>query len=66
MTRQNINELLQVLEQVRQEKYPDVPKELVEKVAMIEYENQDDRGKARTEVMNAIAEYINTIHATEA
>lgn len=58
-TRQNLDELLQALESVRASKYPYVPKELVENVAMAEYANQDDRAKARTETMKIIADYIN-------
>lgn len=58
-TRQNLDELLQALEYVRASKYPYVPKELVEKVAISEYANQDDRAKARTETMKIIADYIN-------
>ncbi|WP_102342199.1 hypothetical protein [Galactobacillus timonensis] len=58
-TRQNLDELLQALESVRASKYPYVPKELVEKVALAEYTNQDDRAKARTETMKIIADYIN-------
>ena len=58
-TRQNLDELMQALESVRASKYPYVPKELVEKVALVEYANQDDRAKARTETMKIIADYIN-------
>lgn len=57
-TRQNLDELMQALESVRASKYPYVPKELVEKVALVEYANQDDRAKARTETMKIIADYI--------
>ena len=37
MTKTNLNDLLEVLEQIRAEKYPDVPKELVEKIALSQY-----------------------------
>lgn len=49
--RQNIDELLSVLEEVRVKKYPDVPKELVEKIALIQYENQDNGSKARIDTL---------------
>ncbi len=56
--RQNIDELLSVLEEVRVKKYPDVPKELVEKIALIQYENQDNGSKARIDTLTLINEYI--------
>lgn len=60
-TRQNLNELLSVLEEIRSSKYPDVPKELIEQIAISQYDNQDDRNKARTETMKTLAEYINNL-----
>jgi hypothetical protein len=65
-TRQNLNELLAVLEEIRSSEYPDVPKELIEKIAMSQYDNQDDRNKARSETMRILAEYINGIGGAEA
>jgi hypothetical protein len=59
--RKNLDELLATLEAVRSTKYPDVPKELVRKIAITQYSNQDDRGKARTETMNIVADYVNKI-----
>ena len=60
-TRQNLTELLAVLEEIRATEYPDVPKELIERIAVSQFDNQDDRNKARTETMRVIAEYINKI-----
>ena len=57
-TRQNLTELLKVLEEIRSTEYPDVPKEMIEKIALSQYENQDDRTKARTETMHVIASYV--------
>lgn len=65
-TRKNLDELMVVLEEIRSTKYPDVPKELVEKIALAQYENQDDRNKARTETINIVAEYANRINSGEA
>jgi len=59
--RKNLDELLETLEEVRRTKYPDIPKELVEKIAVTQYKNQDDRGKARTETINIVADYVNKI-----
>lgn len=59
--RQNLNELLSVLEEIRTKKYPDVPKELVYNIAVSQYDNQDDRGKARSETMRIVGEYVNEL-----
>ncbi|OCN03396.1 hypothetical protein A7X67_10960 [Clostridium sp. W14A] len=64
-TRKNLNELMEVLEEIRSSKYSDVPKELIEKIAVTQYENQDDRNKARNETMRIVAEYVNKIDRTE-
>lgn len=64
--RQNLNELLAVLEEIRSSDYPDVPKELIEKIAMSQYDNQDDRNKARPETMRILADYVNRVGGSEA
>mgnify|MGYP000133474767 CR=1 FL=1 len=61
MTKTNLNDLLEVLEQIRAEKYPDVPKDLVEKIALSQYDNQDNRDIARSNTMRIIADYMNNI-----
>lgn len=61
MTKTNLNDLLDVLEDIRADKYPNVPKELVKRIALSQYENQDDRGLARTETTKIIAEYMSKI-----
>ena len=60
-TRQNLTELLAVLEEIRSKEFPDVPKEMIERIAVAQFENQDERNKARTETMRIIAEYVNKI-----
>lgn len=60
-TRQSLNELLEVLEEIRSKEYPDVPKELIERIALSQFDNQDDRNKARSGTMRVIAEYVNKI-----
>lgn len=60
-TRQNLTELLSVLEEIRSKEYPDVPKEMIEKIALSQFNNQDDRNKARTETMRVVADYVNQI-----
>ena len=65
-TRQNLTELLEVLEEIRSKEFPDVPKDMIERIAEVQFENQDERNKARTETMRIIAEYINKIGLSEA
>ncbi len=60
-TRQNLTELLKILEEIRSSKYPDVPKELIEQIAISQYDNQDNRNKARTETMRILADSINKL-----
>jgi F420-0:gamma-glutamyl ligase len=64
--RKNLDELLSVLERVRVEKYSDVPKELIEQIAYIQYDNQDNRQRARSKTMSLIAEYMNRLNSKEA
>ena len=45
----------------RSKEYPDVPKEMIEQIAMIQVNNQDDRNKARSETVRFIAQHINKI-----
>lgn len=63
--RKNLDELLSVLEKVRSEKYPDVPKELIRQIAYVQYDNQDDRQQARSKTMGLIAEYMNRLNDRE-
>lgn len=64
-TRKKLDELIEVLEEIRSSEYPDVPKELIQKIAAAQYENQDDRPKARNETIRIVAEYVNKIDRTE-
>ena len=54
----NLDELRNALEKIRQENYPEIPKELIEKLLTIEYENQDDRVEAAKKVLKTIDEYL--------
>ena len=54
----NLNELRNALEKIRQENYPEIPQELIEKLLKIEYENQDDRVEAAKKVLKTIDEYL--------
>lgn len=58
-TRKSLDELMKVLEQIRVTKYPDVPKELVEKIALNQYDNQDNRNMAHVNTIRIISTYLN-------
>ena len=59
--RDNLHELLKALEEIRAKDYPDVPKEMIEEIAMAQYNNQDDRAKARSETMKVVAKHVNAL-----
>lgn len=57
-TRSNLDELMTTLEEIREKDCPDVPMEVIEKIALAQYDNQDDRTAARTETMTIISDYL--------
>ena len=61
MTRSNLNELLAVLEDIRARKYPEIPPEVIEKIVITQYENQDDRVLARSKTVQAIADFLHSV-----
>lgn len=56
-----VDELLEVLEEIRREKYPDIPADLISNIVNSEFEKQDDRVQGRKEVKKAIDDYLNTV-----
>lgn len=61
MARSNLNELISVLESIRATEYPDIPPEVIEKIVQAQYDNQDNRGMARTKTMRIISEFMNSV-----
>lgn len=61
MKNSNLEELLGALETIRAEKYPGVPKEVLEELLMVEYENQDDRAEGQAKAMKILDEYLNKL-----
>lgn len=57
--RNNLTELLDVLESIRKEKYPHIPSEIVKKIVIAQYENQDKRLEARVQTTRIVAEFLN-------
>lgn len=65
MAHSNLQELLSVLEEIRAKEYPDIPAKVIEKIIIAQYENQDNRARARSLSMKAISDFLNTIGAEE-
>lgn len=47
-----IEELINVLEEIRSTKYPDIPAELIKNIVYAEFEKQDDRAQGRKDAKN--------------
>ena len=48
MSNVEVNELISVLEEIRQAKYPDIPASLIKDIVTAQYQNQDNRTAGRT------------------
>ncbi len=57
--RNNLNELLDVLEGIRKEKYPHISPEIIREIVTAQYENQDKRLEARNQTNRIVTEYLN-------
>ena len=58
MTRSNLHELLDALEEIRASEYPDISPEIIAQIVQAQFENQDDRAVARNKTMKLIADYL--------
>lgn len=58
MRTNNLDELLKTLEKIRTEKYPHIPKDLVESIVKEEFENQDSRTLANERVGKIIGLFL--------
>lgn len=63
--RNNLDELLDVLEIIRAEKYPHIPAKLIRDIVIAEYENQDNRLEARNATTKIVNEFLRSIQAEE-
>ena len=63
--RSNLDELLDVLEGIRREKYPHIPAEVIRKVVIAQYDNQDKRLVARTATNEIVNDFLNEAAAQE-
>lgn len=58
MARSNLQELLDVLEDIRQREHPEIPADVIVAIANAQYENQDNRSVARLKTSKIITEYL--------
>ena len=63
--RNNLDELLDVLEDIRKEKYPHIPSDVIRSIVVAQYENQDKRLEARNNTTRIIAEFLNSVDSAE-
>ncbi len=56
--RNNLEELLKALEEIRMTEYPEIPRELIENIVKIQYENQDNRVYGKAEITSIIQDFI--------
>lgn len=63
--RNNLDELLDVLEGIRKEKYPHIPTEVIRDIVIAQYDYQDKRLEARNATNNIVNNFLNEATAQE-
>ena len=58
MNKVEVEELLNVLEMIRNERFPDIPKGLVRGIVSAQFEKQDDRTQARRDTKKLIDDFL--------
>ena len=53
-----VEELLKVLESIRNEKFPDISKELIQGIVYAQFEKQDDRAQAKKDTKKLIDDFL--------
>lgn len=61
MARSNLQELLNVLEDIRQREHPEIPAEVIVAIANAQYDNQDNRSVARLKTSKIITDFLASI-----
>lgn len=51
-------EIIKTLETIREEKYPNIPPELVEEIVQIEYEGLENRDQVQSQISEIVEEYL--------
>jgi hypothetical protein len=57
--RNNLDELLDVLEGIRRTKYPHIPAEVIREIVIAQYDNQDKRLEARNATNKIVNDFLN-------
>lgn len=67
MERNNLDELLRVLELIRAEKYPDIPAQVIRDIVNAQYDNQseNDRRHGRQKTTQIVMQFLNNAAAKE-
>lgn len=65
MTRTNLKELTDVLEEIRKTDFPDIPAEIIEQIVSAQYDNQDDRPTARIKTMQIVSEFLQSANTAK-
>ncbi len=60
-----VEELIGVLEKIRQEKYPEIPDTLIRDIVASEFEQQDSRPQAQKAAKKLIADFLKATVAEE-
>lgn len=60
-SRVEIEELINVLEDIRNTQHPDVPAELIKNIVYAEFEKQGDRAQGRKDVKKLVDDFLKTI-----
>lgn len=63
--RSNLDELLAVLEDIRKEKYPHIPAEVIKQIVIAQFENQDTRPAGRNKTTNIVNDYLSATVKSE-
>ena len=61
MNKVEVEELLNVLENIRAEKYPDIPSELIKTIVQTQFENQDDRTQGYRNTKSLIDDFLKQV-----
>lgn len=57
----NLEELRNTLEEIRVSEYPSIPKEVIDEIVDIQFQNQDNPGKRQSETQKIIMKYANQL-----
>lgn len=55
---ESLNELKETLESIRQEKYPEIPRELINELLLNEFEEIDNRSNAQTKCKSILEKFF--------